>query len=286
MTETPYASAKQLLLETPLYETLVGMTAPQIANLVNGNYKFDGFCPYCKRETTFEKSGTLVQGSISMTAFQKMVRYLEFELDCARQDSHKLYFYVLLQESTVQKVGQHPSFADIAIDESKIYSRLLDSADRSEFHKSLGLAAHGIGIGSFVYLRRIFERLIWKRFAEYKDTEGWSEEDFKKLRMKEKIEHLKNHLPDFLVKNAKLYSILSLGVHELTEKDCLAFFPVLRQSTIWILEQDKKKQEELAQQRQLEEAISKFNPKKEPSDKLGDMTLANLMKNKPDGTAS
>jgi hypothetical protein len=29
-----------------------------------------------------------------------------------------------------------------------------------KFTKGLGLAAHGVGIGSFVYLRRIFENLI------------------------------------------------------------------------------------------------------------------------------
>jgi hypothetical protein len=78
--------------------------------------------------------------------------------------------------------------------------------------------------------------------------------------MSEKVAHLANHLPDFLVKNAKIYSILSLGVHELKEAGCLAFFPILRQSTVWILEQDKKKREELAQQKALESAIAKFDP--------------------------
>jgi hypothetical protein len=160
---------------------------------------------------------------------------------------------------TVEKVGQQPSFADIAIDESKSYSKLLDPEDTAEFHKAIGLAAHGVGIGSYVYLRRIFERLIAKRFFEYKDFEGWDETAFKTIRMKEKIELLQNHLPEFLVKNAKIYSILSLGIHELKEADCLAFFPVLRQSTIWILEQDKKKQEELAQQRKLELEIARFS---------------------------
>jgi len=159
----------------------------------------------------------------------------------------------------VEKVGQQPSFADIAIDESKSYSKLLDPEDTAEFHKAIGLAAHGVGIGSYVYLRRIFERLITKRFLEYKDVEGWDETAFKTIRMKEKIELLQNHLPEFLVKNAKIYSILSLGIHELKEADCLAFFPVLRQSTIWILEQDKKKQEELAQQRKLELEIARFS---------------------------
>lgn len=49
------------------------------------------------------------------------------------------------------------------------------------------------------------------------------------------------------------------GVHDLSETECLDFFPVLRQSTVWILEEDKKKKEELAQQKKLEDAIAKFS---------------------------
>jgi len=79
--------------------------------------------------------------------------------------------------------------------------------------------------------------------------------------MAERIEFLKDYLPPFLVENAKIYSILSLGVHELDEDDCLAFFPVLRQSTVWILDQDKKKKEELAEQEALRKAIAGFQPK-------------------------
>ena len=140
-----------------------------------------------------------------------MNRLLDLSLVCARNDSHKIFFNLHLEDTTIQKVGQIPSFADIALDESKDYSKLLDKEDTSEFHKAIGLAAHGVGIGSYVYLRRIFERLIAKRFAEYKEVEGWDEAAFRAMRMKERIEHLKDHLPEFLVSNAKLYSILSLG---------------------------------------------------------------------------
>ena len=42
--------------------------------------------------------------------------------------------------------------------------------------------------------------------------------------MPEKIGLLKHHLPSFLVEYAKLYSIVSLGVHELTEQECLSHY--------------------------------------------------------------
>ena len=75
------------------------------------------------------------------------------------------------------------------------------------------------------------------------------------MRMAERIDLLKDHLPGFLVNNKKLYRILSLGIHELNEADCLGFFSVIRQSTVYILEEDKRKKEELAQRKAVEAGL-------------------------------
>jgi hypothetical protein len=104
--------------------------------------------------------------------------------------------------------------------------------------------------------------LIYKRFEEFKSVEGWKDEDFYPKRMNEKVSFLSDHLPPFLVKNSRIYSILSIGIHELEEKQSLAFFPVLKQSLVVILEEDKKKKEELDRQAELEKAISSFEHSK------------------------
>ena len=101
------------------------------------------------------------------------------------------------------------------------------------------------------------------RFDEFKTQEDWSEDDFKVLRMVEKIEFLKNHLPAFLVQNKKLYGILSLGIHELEEQQCLSFFEVIRLSAVIILDEDKKKKEELGLRDKLKRAIADYVPKEE-----------------------
>lgn len=183
---------------------------------------------------------------------------------CTRHDEHRIHFDYRLAAGNFQKTGQWPSFADIAMDESKLYDKLLSKQDIAEFHRAIGLAAHNVGIGSFVYLRRIFERLIEKRFKHFQEAEGWQDGQFYSVRMDDKIDLLKNHLPPFLVKNGKIYSILSVGIHALEEDHCLAFFKVLRQSLILILEEDRKKIEDLAMQKELEAAIAGFS-KPEPS---------------------
>jgi hypothetical protein len=275
MTTPSYSTDQNFFFATPLYERQT-LTAGQIKHLKWEGMKFDGYCYFCNKLSTFERSshGATMSG-YKDDFFMRLNEIANITFTCARDDSHIVHFSYHLDGGSIKKIGQYPSFADIAIDESKAYTKLLPKEDIAEFHKSIGLAAHGVGIGSYVYLRRIFERLIYKRFAEYKDAERWSEDEFKKLRMKEKIELLADHLPEFLVKNAKIYSILSLGVHELNEADCLAFFPILRQSTVWILEQDKKKREELAQEKALQQAIEKFAPP--TRHEVGELPIAQLM---------
>jgi hypothetical protein len=157
-------------------------------------------------------------------------------------------------------MGQYPSLADIANDESKTYTSVLDKEDARELHKAIGLAAHGVGIGSYVYLRRVFEHLIRRRFDEHKESNNWSEADFKRKRMDEKIEQLSPYLPPFLVKNKKIYGILSLGIHELDEEQCNNLFDPLFQSIVYILEEDKQARVKEKRLKAAEDAIAKYVP--------------------------
>ena len=78
--------------------------------------------------------------------------------------------------------------------------------------------------------------------------------------MIDKIKLLKDHLPAFFVENAKVYSILSIGIHELDEEACLGYFDLMKHSIIIILDEDKKKKEELALRKKFTDAIRIFKP--------------------------
>ncbi len=107
----------------------------------------------------------------------------------------------------------------------------------------MGLAAHGVGIGSFVYLRRIFEDLVQAAHLEAVQDPGWNDEVYIRGRMDEKIGLLQHHLPSFLVQNRSLYSILSKGIHELSEQECLQYFSSVHMGIELILD-EKIEQEE------------------------------------------
>lgn len=278
---SPYTTHEDFFFRTPPYTELqMGKAHMQALFTHVMGVKMDGYCPHCRQMRTFDRAnGSQTPDWIAAHGPEGESADLDsISWKCTRHGNHRLIFEFHIYKGRLQKIGQWPSFADIALDESKDYSKLLTKQDAAEFHKAIGLAAHNVGIGSYVYLRRIFERIIVNRFEEFKASEGWSNDQFYGGRMEDKISLLKNHLPAFLVKNARIYSILSLGIHELEEEQCLGFFRVLRQSLILILEQDKKLKEELDLQKQLEKEIAGFEHPPKPEEKASTMSLAELGK--------
>ena len=61
--------------------------------------------------------------------------------------------------------------------------------------------------------------------------------------MDEKIALLKNLLPSFLVEYKVLYAILSKGIHELSEQECLQAFSVVKLGIELILDEKIEQQE-------------------------------------------
>ncbi|MGJ7915455.1 hypothetical protein ACI48D_08260 [Massilia sp. LXY-6] len=133
----------------------------------------------------------------------------------------------------------------------KQYADVLAKPIFRELTKAIGLAAHGVGVGSFVYLRRVFETLVEEAHQVAKNDVGWNEEEYERGRMGEKILLLSKYLPEFLVQNRAIYGILSKGVHELSEDECLAAFPAVKLGIEIILD---AKLEEAARRKKLQVA--------------------------------
>jgi hypothetical protein len=151
---------------------------------------------------------------------------------------------------TMQKIGQYPSLADLNTYDVRQYAAVLDKEDFKELNKAIGLAAHGVGVGSFVYLRRIFENLVDAAYQNAKKEDGWEDDAYRNGRMADRIQLLAGYLPDFLVENRSMYKILSQGLHELTEEECLAAFPILKMGIELVLDEQlaaKAKQQKLEQ---------------------------------------
>lgn len=151
-----------------------------------------------------------------------------------------MYFAIHLSGTTSKrliKIGQYPSIADISVGELVKYKSVLGN-EYADFKKGIGLFSHGIGIGSFIYLRRILETLIEEAHQRAKANQNeWDEDIYVKSRVSERIDLLSHFLPPTLVGNANIYSVLSKGIHELTEEECLGIFPLMKTFTELILDE-------------------------------------------------
>ena len=166
---------------------------------------------------------------------------------CGRyEDEIEMMILMDASDKSIMKVGQYPSIADIHIGQIKNYKSVLSKEDLKEFTRAIGLAANGVGIGSFVYLRRIFEKLIEEAYKQALSNGDVNKDAFVRMRMDEKIGALKDYLPKTLVEIKQIYGILSKGIHELSEKVCLTYFDAMRTGIEIILDDrlEQKKREE------------------------------------------
>lgn len=164
---------------------------------------------------------------------------------------------LLVKNKTIQKIGQYPSYGDLNIPKVKKYVSILSEKNLGELTRAIGLASHDIGIGSYIYLRRVFESLIEEAHQNAIKEKGWKERKYTSARMSEKIKMLKKYLPQFLIKNPNMYSLLSKGVHELTEEECLKHFDTLKISIELILDEKLERAEKEKKIMEAEKALQK-----------------------------
>ena len=182
---------------------------------------------------------------------EETLRVLTFKFVCSMSDEHHLDYIVLTTQNSMRKIGQYPSVADMTFPELDAYKHVISKEDRKELGTAIGLFASGVGAGSYVYLRRILERLVYQ--AKETAADAIDNEMFERARVAEKIKMLEGYLPDILVKNTTIYGILSKGIHELSEEECRKYFPVVKECIYQILgmwESERRKQAD-------EDALSK-----------------------------
>ncbi len=203
-----------------------------LKDLCRYDMRIDGYNPHQGIDSTYSLYNYLDKDSL----FGYGIKQVQFK--CKRHDDP---LFVLIQydmnQDFIEKVGQYPSVADIHIAQVRKYRKVLGESYIRDFTKAIGLAANGVGTGSFVYLRRIFEHLVLEVSRQVIASGEFSENDFAVVKMDKKLKMLENHLPEVLKDNKVLYGVLSKGIHELPEEDCLKYFSVVREIIELILDE-------------------------------------------------
>jgi hypothetical protein len=272
------------LMSTPLYKRVSVHISPMIIgggnekkpwelddtvtfyDMFKSETKVEGYNPAEKKPTTFK---VMAKTNWSPSQFAELGGFITLKLKCTRYDNEIIFLlHWEPKKRTITKVGQSPSLADFHLYELKKYDKIISDSLLKEFAKGIRLAAMGFGIGSFVYLRRIFESLIFETFEQHKDSLNMSTEEFKGKRMENKIELLKDELPELIVKNDIFYGVLSSGIHQLDEDTCNACFNTLRLYTELILDQKLQLINQQKKFRQGELEMQAMNKKLKESGKI------------------
>ncbi|MEB4861255.1 hypothetical protein [Priestia megaterium] len=182
---------QNILAELPLYNPFVideNVNYDILPSLFFEEQILDIYCIDCQKQSTFKstkwsKSQAITPEyktyeDIDISSLNKKARQeasineyfmknlwnkstpLELEFTCQRHNNHKMYIHFMIRDNKLFKIGQYPSSASIDQVDLQKYRKILDKDKYIELNKGIGLASHGVGIGSFVYLRRILEGLI------------------------------------------------------------------------------------------------------------------------------
>lgn len=262
---------RKLLLELPLYAVIANLDDDideAVGEILVGesHLDFDLYCSACLQVTPWtvrNANHRTIGGASNRASYIKnpelpLIRVIH----AVCQRKQHFYTYIIFRKiGYLQKIGQLPSMADIAFSELK-HIHGINTEDRRELGRALGLYAHDAPLGAFVYLRRVFERMIERAHEAHRERSGTYISGWRDLRMGERIAALGETLPVEISQNAGVFGLLSKGIHELSDEDAATLFPLVKAVIFQMLgDEERHRQADLARKETkvaLQEAISRF----------------------------
>ena len=228
--------------------------------------KIELYCPECKEKriftsNTYKKVGFYLERyDISKELLEKAVKeHLLYIFKCELK--HQVTLILEIESKNILiKIGQYPSSISLQISANNELLKELDKDNKKYYLNALKAYNDNLNIAAFIYLRRIFESLINEACKK-------SSQDYKGMKIKEIIKDLvnKNLINPLFIDTGYniLYSLISDGVHNLSEEKCKEQFILLKDAIEIILEDEiyKKKQEK--RKKSIGNKLSNMNSAKE-----------------------
>lgn len=172
---------------------------------------------------------------------------------------------------SVSKYGEYPSFGP----PTPARTITLIGPDRDQLLKGRRCENQGLGVGAFVYYRRVVENQKNRIFDEIirvskhlssdeqltKELEAAKQE----IQFTKSVEAIKHALPQSLLINGHnplqlLHSALSAGVHELSDEGCLELASSIR---VVLIELAERLSQAMKDEAELNEAVNRLTHKKQ-----------------------
>lgn len=251
---------EQFLLDEPPYKS-VKIDAAQLKGIcVEQHFSIEQYCGSCGKQRTFKSIHNELHSILDEyhahcigyndLTFERYVRNYEccvvLDFQCQHDCKEHHYFAIRIQNLTIQKIGQYPTYAKEEVSGKIRQYKNIISDYYPELTRALSAYSQNMGVASFVYLRRILEHLINKKYCSY----GYSKQ-IKFVDKLHKVEKKDKIFPDEIKEvKEQIYAVLSKGVHEYDEESCLAIFPSvlfvierILDEELYIIERKRKAQE-------------------------------------------
>lgn len=169
------------------------------------------------------------------------------------------YAVFVLTDDGYESIGFYPEIFS-AFDFDSKYSSVLTSEQLSDLGMASKANSLGMGIASFVYLRRVLESLVNKVLDD-------NQVSCKHLNsFKDKLKEAEKFVPLFPERfgdvKGRLYNFISEGVHSWSEEECLRLYSLAEYVVISVLDYYKKQKEESEKTEELQKRIGEFNNSK------------------------
>ncbi len=227
----------------------------------------DLFCPKCNLQKTFVCSRYYTDDYLGREQYRSNNNgicytnrnlHLQFECPtCGKEICYNLVF----QNNKIIKYGQYPSLRDLNINDIKKFKTfgLINKEYIEELKKAETCANESYYVAALLYLRRVFENLIYNLYSENKNSLEISEKDFFSKHLDEKVECLKEYLAIEEELYSHLYKLLSEGIHSLSEEECEKKYQILKSLLLDILEEQEHKKKKLENRKAIHQLISQNN---------------------------
>lgn len=234
------------LFITPLYKKIeIDENTKNYKFFPYDSLKLELYCNECKKRRIYSFMNSrnafinMAPGA-SISSIKDEFEKIDFfrliaQADCGH---HLVTEFRVIDKNHIEKIGQYPSIYDMNEEiNNKQFLKLLDKEYVSYYKTACSLYSFNSCIGALTYLRRIFEQLLIDIFNYNQDKLSIKFDDYKKMKMKEKVNEIKNYLPQIMQEQGfnTIYTKISDGIHNLSEEECSTIFPVLKEGIEEIL---------------------------------------------------
>ncbi|MBB5623737.1 hypothetical protein HDE69_004824 [Pedobacter cryoconitis] len=241
------------VLNTPFFKKHeLASLSNNVLEILFYNGAIDCFCPKCNSHSIFlgenddsdraQRKINIQVGSYSHNGISD--RSIDFtgtyllDFYCSRNKEHKINIIFKIDNQKLFKIGQSPSVLEIIKGDFKQYKSMLGESFY-DLNSAILLHSNNFGIAAFTHLRRIIENFFMVQACNTWESKNSFDPKpkYNELRFKEKMDLVKDYLPQTFTENPTLYSIASSGIHSLTEEQCIEYFTPLKDCIILCLDE-------------------------------------------------